>query len=152
MTDDLYLGLRLRKHADRSGPEPPYRLVPQDDGTVTRERDPWPLLGLEVLDAPARVKVPTSFVARGRAEGWITVEGERPVHRPAGPADDPWRATHTFVHLDAFTIHTLDGLDDVTYRVTHQPDKYDDETGEPSDNAGDPTTHVDHFYLAEKEA
>lgn len=80
-------------------------------------------------------------------EPWIELVGQTVVHRPAGPAENPWKGTHTFVHADEIILHLADG--DRRYQVTHQPDKYDDETGLPSDDAGDPTTHVDHFYVAE---
>lgn len=98
---------------------------------------------LDMDKIPQMIRVPAKVTGR---EDWIEVVNARPVHKPAGPAEDPWRSTHTFIHADELILHLVDG--DVRYRVVHQPDKYDDETGEPSDNAGDPTTHVDHFYDA----
>lgn len=97
------------------------------------------------MDAePTVIALSTKYVG---AEPWIELVNARPVFKPAGPPEDPWRGTHTFVHCDELVLHLADG--DRRYAVTHQPDKYDDETGMPSDNAGDPTTHVDHFYVAE---
>lgn len=87
------------------------------------EHEPWPLAGIEVVgDPPKETVVPRSFVSRGRVEGWLDLEGEEVVHRPGGPADDPWRRTHTFIHAKAIVLKTVDG--DVRYRVTKNPDKF----------------------------
>lgn len=143
-------GLRIRKLAEEA------------DGPLPR-----PLAGVRLEDAPDVVRVSTKVVAAGVAEGWVTLVGERVVHRPSGPAADPWGApAHTFRHADAVVFHTLDG--DVTYRVTHQPDKYadygqatfpdavgeftgDDDTPVTSEVYAAGATRVDWFYDMEKE-
>jgi len=139
---DPRAGLRVRKLADKTTPT----------YDPTGEREPWPLAGLAIEgDVLTRVRVPTSFVDLGRNEGWLSVEGETVVHRPGGPPANPFAVTHTFKHLDAIVLHTIDG--DVRYRVTHQPDKYADGAPdvEPVTDAvyaaGD--TRVDWFYDAE---
>lgn len=123
--------LSIRKLADTSEGT----RVPRFD-PVTGERllvnpetnavEPWPLAGIEIVgDAPSYTHVGTSWVAKGKAEGWITLEGEEIVHRPSGPSDNVWGApAHTFVQAEALIIHTVDG--DVRYKVVHQPDKYAD--------------------------
>jgi hypothetical protein len=151
--------LTIRKLADKSdgervkGPHPetgePVLINP-----ATGAVEPWPLAGIQIEgDAPETTRVPTKFVARGRAEGWITVEGESVAHRPGGPAEDPWRVTHTFVQLDAIVLHTTEG--DLRYRVTHQPDKYvdsgDDSATVTDDIYANGETRVDFFYDLERE-
>jgi len=120
------------------------------------EHEPWPFAGLEIVgEAPKRCRVATSWVAAGKAEGWLVVEGERLVGKPGGPPDDPWRKDkiHNFFHADAIVLKTVDG--DVRYRVTRQPDKYDggpeSGIGSPTDAVGDPETSVDWFYDLELE-
>lgn len=145
-------GLRIRKLADKSEGERIVRFDPEtgekklvNPHTAGDDHEPWPLAGVQIEgDTPKLTRVPTSFVASGRAEGWIELENDRPVHRPGGTPDDPWMKTHTFIHADAVILKTVDG--DVRFEVVHQPDKYDDESGEPTEEAGDPTTHVDWFY------
>jgi len=163
-------GLAIRKVADKSEGErvpmliaPPNAIEHLEDGSAVvdhslcerrlvnpdtpgYDHEPWPLLGIQIDNdkPPKKAILSTSYVAQARDEGWIEVRGEKIVHKPAGPAANPWANTHTFVQLDAIILKTVDG--DVRYRVVHNPDKYDDETGEPTDNAGDPTTHVDWFY------
>jgi len=133
-------GLIVRKLADKSQGHGP--------------GEPWPFAGIAVQgDPPEECVLSTTFVSRGRAEGWITVENARPVHRPGGPPAAPWRITHTFEHMDAIVISTVDG--DVRYRVVHQPDKYAD----PGDDITPVTdavyaageTRVDWFYGLELE-
>lgn len=143
--------LRLRKHADRSQGRNP-------DGS-------WPLAGVTIEvaeDGTARMN--TQAVLDGKAEGWITTTGDRSVLRPGGPAANPEdpRYLHHFQHFDTLTIHTLDG-DDVTFKVTHQPDKYADSGAANDRDAIEPfeadddtpvtaemyevgATRVDHFY------
>jgi hypothetical protein len=111
--------------------------------------EPWPLAGVELTGAPEVCSTGVGWVTEGIREGWIVGENERVVHRPGGPADDPWRVTHTFRHFDALIIA------DVRYRVTHQPDKYadpgDDITPVTSEVYADGATRVDHFYGLAKE-
>lgn len=112
--------LSIRLLADKSGgDEARYADLPgAPPGT-------WPRAGVTVVgDPPPATRVPTSWVQRGKREGWIEVENERPVHRPGGPVGDEWSITHTFLHADVIVLKTVDG--DLRYRVTHQPDKYAD--------------------------
>jgi hypothetical protein len=126
--------LRVRKLADKTG-------EPLPDGT-------WPFAGLEVEHAPKTCRVSTTWVRKGQNEGWLEVENERPVLRPSGPADDPWRGSpHVFNHVDAVVLKTIDG--DVRYRVTRQPDKYavsGDEDSVTPDVYAAGDTQVDWFY------
>lgn len=143
MTEPLPRGLKLRRLADRSDPASQAADLPgAPPGT-------WPLAGVELLDAPERTEVPVRTIDLGRAEGWITVEGEQVVHRPGGPATDPWRVTHTFRHYGAVTICGT------RYRVTHQPDKYadpgDDTTPVTDEVYAAGATRVDHFYGLERD-
>jgi hypothetical protein len=143
--------LRIRKHADRGGGRSP-------DGS-------WPLAGVSIVDeVPDETTISTSLVAQGQSEGWITGEGGELVTRPGGPPHDKFRAdvAHVFTHYTHLTFHTRDG--DVRYKVTHQPDKYADDSevnrrGQTVKDSshGDGTkvtdaiyeaghTRVDHFY------
>jgi hypothetical protein len=157
-------GLRIRKLADKSEGERHVRYLARnvqvdeqgnaliDPQSIERilfnpatpeiEHEPWPFAGIAIEDEPPKTcAVSTGFVADGREEGWIEVEGEELVHRPGGPAQNPWSVTHTFVHLQAIVLKTVDG--DVRYRVVRQPDK----DGE----AGDPEAEVRWFYDLELE-
>lgn len=121
----------------------------------TNAVEPWPLAGvrIETEEPPARTQVPTSWVAKGVAEGWVLLEGEKVVHRPGGTPDNKWAPTHTFTHADAIILDTVDGQ--VRYKVTHQPDKYADDseaTGEkrlPGENSlSNDTPVTDDLYEA----
>lgn len=141
---DVRAGLEVRLLADKSTP----RFNPS-----TGEQEPWPLAGMQVTCAPRLARIPTSWVDRGRNEGWITVEGEVVHHRPGGPPSNLFAVVHTFKHVDAIVLHSVDG--DVRYRVTHQPDKYveggsDDEPVTDELYAAG-ATRVDWFYDAELE-
>jgi hypothetical protein len=145
-------GLRVRLLADRSGGEPARsaNLPGAPPGT-------WPLAGVRVEgEPPASCRIPTSWVARGIAAGWLTGEGHQVVTRPSGPAPDPWRPDklpHIFHHYSALVLHIIDG--DLRYRVTHQPDKYaaDGADTTPVTDAmyAAGATRVDHFYGVELE-
>jgi hypothetical protein len=181
--------LAVRKLADKSDGERVKRYDPETgDGYLadprTWRRDdpstwvskPWPLAGVQIgrtgpggrfePKPPKRTRVGTGAVGAGRAEGWVTLENPRVVHRPGGPPGHQWRVTHTFEHGDAVVFHTTDG--DVRYRIVHQPDKYvdsrspeekyrsvdgpegdDDPVTEERYAAGE--TRVDHFYGLELE-
>jgi hypothetical protein len=134
----------------------------RNDPTTWQEK-PWPLLGLVLDNKPTSCLVPTSFVAKGIAGGWLELEAVSMVHRPGGPVDDKWRSTHTFTHAKTLTFHTLDG--DVVYHIVHQPDKYavthretineakgyiiehvDDDLPVTDDIYAAGDTRVDHFY------
>jgi hypothetical protein len=173
------VGLRIRKLADRSSGSRETRYDPTTGqkylhNPATGGAEPWPLAGIQLDGAdgsegpPQTIGISTTVVDNGRAEGWITVEGENVVHRPGGPPGNLWAVTHTFRQVDTLIFHTVDG--DVRYRVTHQPDKYAvvdrvtanddkrlvreeiDPDAEVTDEiyaAGD--TRVDWFYVAELE-
>ena len=138
---DVRAGLVVRVLADKTRPQ-------YDPNTG--ERLPWPVAGLRLeTDTPRLARVPTSWVDRGRSEGWISVEGATVAHRPSGPAANPWAGTpHTFQHYDVIILRTVDG--DLRYRVTHQPDKYaehgDDSTPVTDSMYAAGETRVDWFY------
>lgn len=147
---EVPVGLVVRKLAKEDGLKrvrrfdpitgEPYWASPSTGDPLPKEVDGVVLEG----DAPPLIRVSTKYVG---AADWIELVGQRVVHKPAGPAEDPWRGTHTFVQCDELVLHLKDG--DVRYLVTRNPDKYDTETDLPSDNAGDPTTYVVHDYTAE---
>lgn len=146
-------GFRFRKRADKSGGVAAlYADLPgAPSGT-------WPSAGMEIVgDPPAKVRIPTSTVAKGLNEGWITGDLEQVVHRPGGPSTNQWAVTHTFQHYNSLTVCG------VKYYVTHQPDKYadysqatdpdaveafegDDATQVTSDVYDAGATRVDWFY------
>ena len=97
--------LRLRKVADRSGPEPP-RNVPDGDGRLPRPDlapgalvEPWPLAGVELDgDLPATHRFSIRMVDQAVTEGWMTLGRGR------------------------ITIHTMSG--DVMWRIVRKPGAY----------------------------
>ncbi len=94
-----------------------------DPSTPGFEHEPWPLAGMEIEGKPPREAIiPTSWVEKRLAEGLVTLEGDRVVHRPGGPQESPWRVTHTFRHADTIVLHCASG--DVRYRVVENPDKW----------------------------
>lgn len=101
-----------------------------------------------VADPPARAIIPTSTIEAAKREGWATTSGDNVKTAPGGPADDPWRVTHTFVQTARITFQTIHGP--LVYVVTRQPDKYD-AAGKPTQQTGDPTTSVEWSYLTELE-
>ena len=103
--------LTLKKHAD---------LEAWDGVTMPR-----PLLGIELVDAPARIRVSTTKIAEGLAEGWIDASDPGVEHASGGPPEDPWRVTHTFLTYSKFVFKCL--VSPVTYKVVGQPGK--DEQG-----------------------
>jgi len=173
-------GLQIRKVADKStGSRVPMwdphtgekKLVNPD--TPGADHEAWPLAGVLLEQAPDEAGVSTTLVAQGIAEGWLTGVNGRPVVRPAGRTQSDWISgqtgtPHVFIHYDALVFHTLDG--DVTYRVTHQPDKYadsgsvnargqvitenehDDDTPVTPDLYAAGETRVDWFYGIVKES
>lgn len=141
--------LTVRKHADSSVGERVKRWDPDTGESflvnpATGAREPWPLLGVSIVgDPPAETTVASAFVDRARSEGWLSLENERAVVRPAGPPGQPYAKQHTFVHADAVVLHLMDG--DLRYRVTRNPDKWHDGP-EGTDAVGDPTATVENFY------
>ena len=139
--------LQVRKLADTSVGERVTRYDPETGAAYladpeTWDRDdpetwvasPWPFAGLQVIDAPKTCQVPTSWVALGLAEGWLSLENARRVHRSGGPAANPWAVTHSFVHGDALVLHAVDG--DVRYRISENPDKWPAEKNERDEGFG----------------
>lgn len=135
-----YTSLRVQKVADKSSGER-IRRFNQDTGEpyllnpATGQAQPWPLLGLEVVDEtgaradpPKLTRAGTRWITRGVAEGWLTLVGARLVHRPGGPPEDPFRVTHTFAHADEVVLKTTPDQPDLRYKIIHQPDKYADNT------------------------
>lgn len=154
--------LRVRKVADKSQGDRIKRFNP-DTGEpyllnpATGQPEPWPCRGLEIVDEqgssaspPRTTRVPTKWVVRGVAEGWLELRGSNLVHRPGGPVEDPYRITHTFTHADQIVLITVPGEADIVYDVTHQPDKYadpgTDKTPVSQDMYSGGATRVDHFY------
>jgi hypothetical protein len=112
------LGLVIHKLADTSSA---LRYSP-----TTGQPEPRPLAGIRLEAAPDETGISTTKVDEGQKEGWISATGEQVVIRPSGPAHNKWLGDpHIFKHYDTITFHTVDG--DITYRVTHQPDKYADD-------------------------
>lgn len=161
MAKVTYLPLTIRKLADRSVGERVKRFDPEtgqgylaDPATWDRSdestwvENPWPTLGIAIEgDAPKHAKIPTSFVDRGLAEGWLSAQSPTAVHRPGGPPEQPWRVTHTFLHAQKLTLHTVDG--DVHYRVVDQPDKWPAEKNDRDEGFGG---DVRWYYVVELEA
>lgn len=164
-------GLTIRKVADHSVPRvtrfDPVTgekyLAHPDTPHIPQAR---PLTGIRLDVAPGATVVSTSVVSQGIAEGWLTAVGEKVVHRPGGSSADKWAVTHTFRQATALVFHTLDG--DVTYKVTHNPDKYadyeaatypdqvkrfkaDDATPVTDEHYDAGATRVDWFYTIVKE-
>lgn len=125
--------LRIRKLADTSEGERVRQFDPVTGekkliNPETGAHEPWPLAGVQFEgDPPEYTRVPTSVIEKGVAEGWITREGENVVHAPAGPPENLWRDSHTFVEADKVIFRMIDG--DHEYDVTHNPGKYDHDNG-----------------------
>jgi hypothetical protein len=162
--------INLRKLADKSeGSREQMVVVPagsfelQDDGSVVitnvlageprlvnpdtpgYDHEAWPLAGVRIMGKPpSRAKLPHSWVQRGVGEGWLDLEGQSVVHRPGGPASDPWRVTHTFIHAEAIVFKTVDG--DVRYVVEENPDKYESASSDETGEAGDPNAAIYWSY------
>jgi hypothetical protein len=137
---DYSVGTRVRRFNPDTGE--PHLVNPE-----TGQPEPWPLLGLEIEgEPPSECSVPTSWVTRGSAEGWLEVVKPSVVHRPGGPPEDPWRVTHTFPHAEAIILKCLDG--DVRYDVVRQPDKYTSahKSAGPVDSSGDPDHDVRWYF------
>lgn len=136
-----------RRHVKYDAETGAKKLVNPD--TPGDAHEPWPLAGVEIVgDPPDECEVSTGFIARGKAEGWIELEGENVMHRPGGPPSNLWAVTHTFVQAKAIVFHLAGG--DVTYKVMHQPDKYvadgTDTAKVTEDHYAAGETRVDLFY------
>ena len=147
-------GLRVRKLADKSEPREkmfdpatgdPILMTPEDAEKLREKlhtiRDlfvetPRPFAGLQIEGKPPRrVKMPTTWVARGISEGWLKGKGKKLVHRSAGPPGNPWASSHTFVHYETITLRTVDG--DVVYKIRQNPDKWPDKKEAEAGFGGD---------------
>lgn len=153
--------MRFRKLADTSSGERVKRYDPfsgaayladpetwdvKDESTWVES--PWPLAGVAFEgEAPDKDSISMAFVSKAQAEGWVSLEGERVVHRPGGPPEAPWRVTHSFVQADAIVFHLFDG--DVRYRVVENPDKWPDEKNHRDEGFGG---EVRWYYEIEREA
>lgn len=132
MAEKTVEALTVRKLADTSEGTRVVRFDPVTGEKLlvnpdTNAVEPWPLAGVEIVgNVPTFTAVPTSWVGKAKAEGWLTLEGERVEHRPGGPADNVWGTTHTFIHADAIVIHTVGG--DVRFKVAKNPDKFADDS------------------------
>jgi len=118
-------GFAFRKLADKSEGRRVRvgdRLVNPD--TPGEDHEPWPLAGVEAVgELPQAGLLSMRYVNQAVVEGWLTLEGNRIVHRPGGPPEEPYRVTHTFVQGDRIVLALVSG--DVAYRVARNPDKYD---------------------------
>ena len=144
----------IHKLADRSGRRVMVegRMVNPD--TPGTDHEPWPLAGVGCVgEPPATLEISQKKVMEGKREGWITCEGEEVVHRPGGPADNPWQVTHTFLQLTALVFHFVSG--DVRYKVMHNPDKYVEGKSAKAKVTDEiyaaGQTRVDFFYRLKKE-
>lgn len=143
-------GLTFRKLADQSKGERVKRYDPETGAAflvnpATGEAEPWPTLGWMIEGTiPQSVVLPMSTAMNMLADPSkpITLEKMRPSYKHGGPPENPLAVTHTFIHADSITFHTLEG--DVKYRVLHNPDKYPDPTEHGSHR-------VDWFYILELE-
>lgn len=157
MPDDAqYLGLNVRKYARE--PKDHAELVfhattgtrPLGGVRFTERHSPRTSdLAGKPVGPPPHIRVPMDYAQR---ESWIQLVNPQAVVKPGGPADDPYRLTHTFLHADALVLHTETG--DFRYRVVRQPDKYSgviEDGGEPTDATGDPRAEVRWFYDADLE-
>lgn len=145
---ESFQGFRVRKLADKSSGERVKRFDPvtgeayladpetwDADDPSTHVPTPWPSLGVVVEgELPQQTALNTGFVTKAVAEGWAELENRNIVHRPGGPAEDPWRVTHTFVQADSITFHLANG--DVKYRVVQNPDKFPAEKNEFNEGFG----------------
>lgn len=153
--------LTVRKLADREG-QTRVRKYDEETGqpklvnpaTPGEDHEPWPLLGVTVVDPPQRTSAGVNWVNQAVSEGWMRRIGERPVARPGGPFHAPWATVHTFIHADRLEIDDHLTGETVSYKVIQQPDKYWS-NGEPveeyafGDDTELATTEVKHFYLLE---
>jgi hypothetical protein len=146
---EKFVGLSVRRLADKTNDDGSRITVKGKDGKMrvvdkgTGKPKPWPSRGWiiqnyiwdesnqkRVPHIPPRVGIPMKSLNKWREMGFATVEGERPVHSPGGNKENPWKITHTFIHVDVIVLHTLEG--DVRYKVVRQPGKYNLDTNEPT--------------------
>lgn len=127
--------LQIRKLADKTEGT---RVVRFDPATGEKKlvnpetpgdaHEAWPLAGIEFIgEVPTETALSTDMVTTGRGEGWLELVGEDVVHKPGGPSHSPWAVTHTFVTAEQIVFKTVHG--DVTYNVTKNPGKYENERG-----------------------
>jgi hypothetical protein len=106
----------------------------------------WPLKGVMIVgDPPARTACSQSFVTNGVAEGWISWENHKVVHKPGGPLGNEWAVTHTFHEADVLVFNVLvsensSETKQVKYKVLSSPGKQTNKDG---------TSTVDWTYQLE---
>lgn len=152
-------GLVLRKVADKTTGVRLTRFDPEtgekklvNPATPGEDHEPYPLAGIELVDAPDVTTLSTTKVAEGIAEGWLRGEGEQVVTAPGGPEGDQWRVVHTFRQFDALVFVLVDGSE-IRYKVTRNPGKYAEGGGDVTPEAyAAGATVVTHFYELSKES
>jgi len=83
------MALTLRKHADRSGPEPTY-------GPDGKPETPWPLTGVSIVGDPPPVHhFPKDMVTKAVGEGWMSLSQGRIVIHTIDRGDIPYRIIRT---------------------------------------------------------
>lgn len=118
--------LQVRKRGDKS-----FEATRDRNGKLL---EPYPFAGVDLMTNPERATFSETFVARERSEGWLELEGERPVNQhwtTQSGAPGQWNGTHA----DRIVLHTLGG--DVVYAVVRNPGRYDD----PNEGAGYGVAH-----------
>jgi hypothetical protein len=141
MITNTVRGLRVRRLADKSKGTRIKLTDPHSGEThlmnpANSKVESWPDMGWIIeSDAHKFTNIPVKTVREWVKKGFAVLKGERLIHAPGGSVEDPWKATHTFVNADAIVLKCVDG--EVTYKVIHQPGKYDlniDLTGTPKGN------------------
>lgn len=101
---------------------------------ATNEAKAWPTLGMSVIgDLPTQDCIGMQYVADAVGQGWMEWDNHQIVHRPGGPASNPWSTTHTFHHADRIYMNLMVKLNGewakqtAVYQVLRNPDKIDGE-------------------------
>lgn len=121
-------GLTVRHLADKSKGNRTTIYDPHQGRTClvnpeTGKMEPWPSLGWVIQSKAHKfTNIPMKTALQWKDEGFAVLKNERIVHAPGGTVKEPWKVTHTFVNADAIVLRCTDGI--VTYKVIHQPGKY----------------------------
>lgn len=120
--------LRLRKRADRSGPEP----ARNADG---KPETPWPLAGVDIEgDPPERHHFPVDMVTKAVGEGWISLnQGRLTIHTLDG--DVIYRIDRT---PGAYCCHCGQRIGDGPAATSREADRRRTHTDECCDGADHP--------------